>query len=72
MNGSYEGYGYYFDFFPSGEGFSSYDAGGWDGSQQRRGSGHSSQGGDQDKSSADYVSVRESWSYLCVCVCVWL
>ena len=57
MNGSYQGYNYYYDFFPPGEGFNSYGGGGHGGSKRshyaRDGRGESKDSKDSDRSSQD-------------------
>lgn len=57
MNGSYQGYGYYYDFFPPGEGFNSYGSGSHGNSKPshyaREGRGESKDSKDSDRSSHD-------------------
>ena len=58
MNGSYQSYNYYYDFFPPGEGFNSYGGGGGHGSSKRSlyardGRGESKESRDSDRSGPD-------------------
>ncbi|KAK7099632.1 vasculin-like [Littorina saxatilis] len=57
MNGSYQGYNYYYDFFPPGEGFNTYGGGGHSSSKRshyaRDGRGESKESKDSDRSSHD-------------------